>query len=134
MYRSGGHAYVYFTYGMHYCMNVVTQESDVAEAVLLRAAEPVEGIEMMRIRRPKALRDRDLTNGPGKLCMAMGIDRSLDGNPLDSRDLFITGRQTPVSESDIAVSARVGVDYAGEATHWPLRFFLRGNEYVSRKR
>src|SRR6059058_901587 len=83
MYLEGGHAYVYFTYGMHWCMNVVTQEADLAEAVLLRGAEPVRGIEAMRKRRPKAERDRDLMNGPGKLCAAMSIDENLDGAPLD---------------------------------------------------
>src|SRR6266550_1374197 len=83
MYLNGGHAYVYFTYGMHWCMNVVTQESDIAEAVLLRAAEPVRGVESMRARRPKAKRDVDLMNGPGKLCSALAIDRALDGEPLD---------------------------------------------------
>src|SRR6266550_8687913 len=66
MYLEGGHAYVYFTYGMHWCLNVVTQEADTAEAVLLRAAQPLQGIESMRKRRPKARRDRDLTNDPGK--------------------------------------------------------------------
>jgi len=79
MYLEGGHAYVYFTYGMHWCMNVVTQEADIAEAVLLRAAEPVRGIETMRERRPKAKRDRDLMNGPGKVCAAMAINKMLDG-------------------------------------------------------
>ena len=73
MYLEGGHAYVYFTYGMHWCMNVVTQEEGTAEAVLLRAAEPVRGVASMRRRRPKAKRDYDLTNGPGKLCAALAI-------------------------------------------------------------
>src|SRR6187455_3232970 len=75
MYLEGGHAYVYFTYGMHWCLNVVTGEPDIAEAVLLRAAEPVKGIDSMRERRPKAKRDYDLMNGPGKLCAALGIDK-----------------------------------------------------------
>ncbi|HUJ14056.1 MAG TPA: DNA-3-methyladenine glycosylase [Thermoanaerobaculia bacterium] len=131
MYLEGGHAYVYFTYGMHWCMNVVTQESDVAEAVLLRAAEPLQGIASMRKRRAKAKRDLDLMNGPGKLCAALDIDRRLDGEPLDGDRLFITGREADVDESTIAVSARVGVEGAGDAAHWPLRFYLRGNRYVS---
>src|SRR6058998_1830023 len=88
MYLDGGHAYVYFTYGMHWCMNVVTQEADIAEAVLLRGAEPVRGIESMRRRRPKAKRDRDLTNGPGKLCAALSIDENLDGVALDGNLLW----------------------------------------------
>jgi DNA-3-methyladenine glycosylase len=131
MYLEGGHAYVYFTYGMHWCMNVVTQEADIAEAVLLRAAEPVRGIESMRARRPKAKRDVDLMNGPGKLCYAMAIDRELDGEPLDGKRLFLTARDIPVSDDDIAVSPRIGIDNSGEAAHWPLRFFLRDSRYVS---
>jgi len=131
MYLDGGHAYVYFTYGMHWCLNVVTQEADIAEAVLLRGAEPLQGIESMRKRRPKAKRDFDLMNGPGKLCAAMDIDRRLDGESLDGDRLFITKRDAPIEEERIAVSARVGVDGAGDAAHWPLRFYLRGNRFVS---
>src|SRR4051812_42995201 len=96
MYLDGGHAYVYFTYGMHWCMNVVTQEADIAEAVLLRAAEPVRGIESMRARRPKAKRDVDLMNGPGKLCSALAIDRALDGEPLDGTKLWLSPRDIEV--------------------------------------
>jgi len=131
MYLDGGHAYVYFTYGMHWCLNVVTQEADIAEAVLLRAAEPLKGIESMRKRRPKAKRDFDLMNGPGKLCSALDIDRALDGEPLDGDRLFITGRDTVIDDDGIAVSPRVGVEGAVEAAHWPLRFYLRGNRFVS---
>ncbi|MEA2238732.1 MAG: DNA-3-methyladenine glycosylase [Thermoanaerobaculia bacterium] len=132
MYLEGGHAYVYFTYGMHWCLNVVTAEGDIAEAVLLRAAEPLRGIETMRERRPKAKRDRDLTNGPGKLCSAMAVDKSLDGEPLDGKALWLTERDADVHEDDIGVSHRIGVENSGEAAEWPLRFFLRGNLYVSR--
>ncbi|MEA2326786.1 MAG: DNA-3-methyladenine glycosylase [Thermoanaerobaculia bacterium] len=129
MYLEGGHAYVYFTYGMHWCLNVVTEEADIAEAVLLRAAEPVKGIESIRKRRPKAKRDVDLMNGPGKLCAALDIDKSLDGEPLDGNRLYITaGEGEPF---DIGVSPRIGVEGAVEAAHWPLRFFIRGNRYVS---
>jgi len=132
MYLPGGHAYVYFTYGMHYCMNVVTQEADLAEAVLLRALEPLQGLESMRTRRPKAKRDLDLMNGPGKLCAAMAIDRALDGERLDGKTLFITPRDIDVADAEIAVSARIGVENSGEAAPWPLRFYIRGNRYVSR--
>lgn len=131
MYLEGGHAYVYLSYGMHWCLNVVMQESDTAEAVLLRGAQPIKGIEVMKSRRPKARREFDLMNGPGKICMAMAIDRALDGVPLDGNTLYITGRDIEVAEDDIAVSSRVGVENSGDAAHWPLRFFLRGNRYVS---
>ena len=131
MYLEGGHAYVYFTYGMYWCLNVVTQESDIAEAVLIRAAEPLQGIESMRRRRPKAKREHDLLSGPGKLCMALDIDRRLDGEPLDGNRLYLTECDVPVDESDIVVSPRIGVEGAVDVAHWPLRFFLRGNRYVS---
>jgi DNA-3-methyladenine glycosylase len=131
MYLAGGHAYVYFTYGMHWCMNVVTQEADTAEAVLLRGAEPVQGLEAMRRRRPKAKPDHELMNGPGKLCAALGIDRALDGVALNSDVLFLTARDIAVSDDDIAISPRVGVDNAGDAAHWPLRFYLRASRHVS---
>lgn len=131
MYLHGGHAYVYFTYGMHWCLNVVTQEADTAEAVLIRACEPLQGIETIRQRRPKAKRDFDLMNGPGKICMALDIDRRLDGERLDGDRLYITGRDISCEDDQIAVSPRVGVEGAGEAAFWPLRFYLRGNRYVS---
>ena len=131
MYLQGGHAYVYFTYGMHWCLNVVTQEADIAEAVLIRAAEPLRGIESIRKRRPKARRDFDLMNGPGKICAALDIDHRLDGEPLDGNRLFLTPPETKIDEREIAVSPRVGVDGAGAAAHWPLRFYLRENRYVS---
>jgi DNA-3-methyladenine glycosylase len=132
MYLEGGHAYVYFTYGMHWCLNVVTAEGDIAEAVLLRAAEPLKGIESMRERRPKVKRDRDLLNGPAKLCTAMAVNKALDGEPLDGNALWLTGRDQAVNDDEIAVSPRIGIENSGEAAHWPLRFFLRGNPYVSR--
>jgi DNA-3-methyladenine glycosylase len=134
MYLEGGHAYVYLSYGMHWCMNVVTQEEGLAEAVLLRAAEPVEGVEFMRERRPKAKHDHELMNGPGKMCEAMGIDKRCDGTSLKSDVLWLTPRDRPLDEQDIAVSKRIGVDNCGDAAHWPLRFFIRGHRHVSRYR
>lgn len=134
MYLEGGHAYVYFTYGMHWCMNVVTQEADLAEAVLLRAAEPLRGIDSMRERRPKAKKEWELMNGPGKICMAMDIDRRMDGQSLRGDALWLTERDIEVSDDDIAVSPRVGIDNSGDAAAWPLRFFLRGHRHVSAHR
>jgi DNA-3-methyladenine glycosylase len=134
MYLEGGHAYVYLSYGMHWCMNVVTQDPDIAEAVLLRAGQPLLGIETMWKRRPKAQRERDLMSGPGKFCAAMMIDNKLDGEPLDGDRLFITGRDIEVRDEEIAVSPRIGVEGAVGAAHWPLRFFLRGNPNVSAHR
>jgi DNA-3-methyladenine glycosylase len=131
MYLEGGHAYVYFTYGMHWCMNVVTQEQGLAEAVLLRGAEPVQGIEEMRTRRPKAKKEWELMNGPGKICMALEIDRRLDGESLRGERLWITERDRAVADDAIAVSPRIGIDNSGDAAAWPLRFFLRGNRNVS---
>jgi DNA-3-methyladenine glycosylase len=134
MYLEGGHAYVYFTYGMHWCLNVVTQDADVAEAVLLRAAEPLRGIEAMRERRPKAKKERELMNGPGKICMALDVDRRMDGQSLRGDSLWLTVRDLEVADHDIAVSSRVGIDNSGDAAAWPLRFFLRGNPNVSAHR
>jgi DNA-3-methyladenine glycosylase len=131
MYLHGGHAYVYFTYGMHWCMNVVTGEADIAEAVLLRGAEPVRGIEWMRANRPRAKRDHELMNGPGKLCQALEIDRALDGEPLNGTRLFLTAREQQIDDAALGVSPRVGVSGAGDAAHWPLRFFVIGSRHVS---
>ena len=132
MYLEGGHAYVYFTYGMHWCLNVVTQEQDVAEAVLLRGAEPLRGIEALRARRPKAKKEWELMNGPGKICMAMDIDRKLDGQSLRGDTLWISAGN--VADDEIAVTPRIGIDNSGEAAAWPLRFFVRDNRNVSQCR
>lgn len=136
LYLPGGHAYVYFIYGMHFCLNAVTGEPDIGSAVLLRAGEPVEGAERMRENRgwTRAPRPGDLAGGPGKLCQALAIGRELDGVPLDRPPLWIA-RGEPVESAnpfDIAAGPRIGVDYAGEAAGWPLRFMVRGNRHVSK--
>lgn len=135
LYLPGGHAYVYFIYGMYHCLNVVTGEADVGSAVLIRAGEPLEGDELMRRRRglSRAPRPGDLAGGPGKLCMALDIDRSLDGAALTGGELVITAGE-PVAPRSVAAGARVGVAYAGEAALWPLRFAVAGNPHVSRPR
>lgn len=135
LYLPGGHAYVYFIYGMHWCLNAVTGEKDIGSAVLLRAGEPVAGEERMIENRGWTRRPRpgDLAGGPGKLCQALGVDRSLDGVLLDRPPLFIT-RGEPVPDEGVAAGPRIGVDYAGEAAAWPLRFAVRGNLHVSKPR
>ncbi len=118
MYLDGGHLYVFFVYGMHHCANIVTQPAGVAEAVLLRAAEGPEGTPAK------------LLSGPGRLCKALGITKASSGMDLLSEGdlhLFQRGNEKAV----IGVSKRIGVDYAGEAADWPLRFFDRDSNSVS---
>ncbi len=126
MYLAGGHAYVYFVYGMHWCLNVVCAERDVPHAVLLRAGEAVEGARAHGgpARAPAARRGpRELAGGPARLCQALGVDRALDGADLRRGALRLTAGE-PLEPAAIGVSARVGVDYAGAAARWPLRFFV----------
>jgi DNA-3-methyladenine glycosylase len=137
LYLPGGHAYVYFIYGMHFCLNAVTGEADVGSAVLLRAGEPVEGEERMRKNRgwTRVPRPGDLAGGPGKLCQALAVGRNLDGVRLDRPPLWIAhgAPVLPGAEGEETVAGpRIGVDYAGEAAAWPLRFMLRGNRHVSK--
>ena len=135
LYLAGGHAYVYFIYGMHYCLNAVTGEAGVGSAVLLRAGEPVAGEERMRENRGWTAKARpgDLAGGPGKICRALAIGRELDGVLLDRPPLYVT-RGEPVAAEEVVAGPRIGVDYAGEAARWPLRFLVRGNPHVSRPR
>jgi DNA-3-methyladenine glycosylase len=132
MYQIGGTAYVYFVYGMYYQFNVVTNLSEIPHAVLVRALEPVEGIELMRKRRP-GQSDHNLTNGPGKLCIALGIDRTLDRADLLGDGVWIEEGGKPIMPSVIACGPRVGVDYAGEWVEKPWRFWIRDNPFVSRR-
>jgi len=130
MYQRGGTAYVYFVYGMYHQFNVVTNLRDAPHAVLIRALEPLEGIERMRPRR-RGRSDRDLTNGPGRLCMALGIDRRHDGADLLADRIWIEQGSGQVRASAIASGPRVGIDYAGTWVEKPWRFWIRGNPYVS---
>jgi DNA-3-methyladenine glycosylase len=120
-------SYVYLIYGMYWCFNAVTRERGHGSAVLVRAVEPVEGLELMRGRRPKVKRDRDLTNGPGKLCLAMGIDGAMSGLSLRSGPLVIRAGE-PVSDEHVDVTPRIGITRAAE---WPLRYLVRDNPFVS---
>lgn len=132
MFAKGGVAYVYFIYGMYYQFNVVTNEAETPHAVLVRALEPEEGLEWMRKRRP-GKRDRDLTNGPGKLCIALGLDRSFNNADLRGGRVWIEDAGWEIRPSEIAAGARIGIDYAEEFAPVPWRFWVRGNPYVSRK-
>lgn len=119
MFGPPGHAYVYLIYGVHNCLNVVTEPEGHAAAVLIRALEPLRNITTG-------------TKGPGLLCRALGIDRSLSGHDLLSADLFIA--EPEVKEPlKIVTRPRIGVDYAGEWAAKPLRFYIEGNAFVSRK-
>jgi DNA-3-methyladenine glycosylase len=124
-----GTAYVYFIYGAHWCFNAVTREEGHGSAVLVRALEPLDGIALMRVRRPAARSDRDLLSGPGKLCQALGIDGDLDGHVLQRPPLIIR-RGDPVAEADVEVTPRVGITKAAEL---PLRWVVKGSEHVSRR-
>ena len=118
MFGPPGHAYVYFVYGMHNCMNVVTQKEGHASAVLLRAVEPVKNVE-------------GGSHGPGRLCRAMCIDRRLNGHDLVSDDFFIA--ESPEGPVPIVRRPRIGVEYAGRWAKRLLRFYIKENPYVSKK-
>lgn len=135
MYRAGGIAYVYLIYGMYHCLNVVAGPDGEAHAVLVRAVEAVEGLEWMAANRgaEPPLAPGHLGGGPGKLCLALAIDRRHDGHRLDRGELVVAeGR--PVASSRVARGPRIGVDYAGEAAAWPLRFAIAGHPEMSKPR
>lgn len=133
MWGDGGHAYVYFTYGLHHCVNVVAGRAGEPVAVLLRALEPTEGFDLLRLHRRKTMPDSNLCSGPAKLTQAMAIDRSLNAADLVSGDaLFIERAARAIPESRITASPRIGIDYAQEWARKPLRFHLTGNPHVSR--
>ena len=131
MYHDGGYAYVYFIYGMHYCFNVVTGPEGEGNAVLIRALEPVIGLDLMRKRR-RMNQLRNLCSGPGKVCQALDITKNEYGLDLcnaDSPLRLIQYRHVP--DAKIVASPRINVAYAGEAAAWPWRFYVKDNPYVS---
>lgn len=132
MYGSGGTAYVFFVYGMYNQFNVVIGPKGKPHVLLIRALEPLEGLERMRERRGKQ-RDRDLTSGPGKLCIAMGIDRSFYGEGLRGPRIWFEDAP-PLKDEKIVTAKRVGIDYAREYAHKPWRYYERDNPFVSKTR
>jgi len=128
LYGPPGISYVYFIYGMYWCFNAVTRAEGMPSAVLVRALEPLEGIPLMRTRRPRVKSDVDLTNGPGKLCQALGITGSMTGKTLQRKPLVIREGH-PVANREIEITTRIGITKSAD---WPLRFIIRGNNYVSK--
>ncbi|MFY0605194.1 MAG: DNA-3-methyladenine glycosylase [Cyclobacteriaceae bacterium] len=132
MYGEGGVAYVYLCYGIHHLFNVVTNMHDHADAVLIRAAEPIIGIEQMQLRRKKQ-KPTQLTSGPGVLSQALGISTTYNEASLVGEEIWIGADRNQI-RLEIEIDRRVGVDYAGEDALLPWRFMLRESEYVSVKK
>lgn len=134
MYHHGGVAYVYLCYGIHQLFNVVTNLTDVPHAVLIRALEPLHGIDDMLIRTGKKKLDFSLTRGPGNVSKALGITTTHTGINLTGNELYIADDGFAVKRSDLIATPRIGVDYAGQDALLPYRFILRGNANVSGKK
>ena len=129
MYLPGGYVYIYFTYGMYHCLNIVTASREEPEAVLIRAIEPMEGISEMQ--KNRAQQDiKNLTTGPGKLCQALNICKKLSGEDLEKNRLYIEKGQRV---QKIAVSRRIGLSPVQSACYWPLRFYIQDDPFVSAK-
>jgi len=129
MFEAGGTIYVHFTYGMHHAINIVTGAEGVGEAVLLRAAEPIEGIEIMKTYR-NTLNIFNIASGPGKLAQALGIrDTSLSGQPLSKNSVQLLPSRTAIAAEEIVTSPRIGIRHATDLL-W--RFYLKDNPYISR--
>ncbi|MDB5227559.1 MAG: DNA-3-methyladenine glycosylase [Bacteroidota bacterium] len=125
MFEKGGLSYVYFCYGMHHLFNVVTGKKDFAQAVLIRAIQPTIGIEDILIRRKKDKVDKNLCNGPGKVCAALGINRQHYGLELSGTKIWIEKSKIKIKEDQIEATPRIGIDYAAEDAALPWRFVLK---------
>lgn len=127
MWGAAGHAYVYLVYGMHHCLNLVTVGRESGEAVLLRGGVPIVGTPLVRARRGVSVADSSLCDGPGKLCQALAVTRDDDGHDLCGRRsrIYLVDDGVEVLEANVRRGPRIGVDYAGEAARWPLRFRYR---------
>lgn len=138
LYHQGGVAYVYFIYGMYHCFNVITNEADVAEGVLIRALEPLNELDYIsnirfgiKYNELKKSQIKNLTNGPGKLCLAFSIDKTLNGRDLFNKgELYIEDGDS--KDMEIIESKRIGIDYAEEARDFLWRFYVKDNIFVSK--
>ena len=138
MYGGPGFSYVFFIYGIHYCFNIVTREEGNPQAVLIRAIEPIKGLDIIAENRfgktysqLSKSNIKNLTNGPGKLCQALAIDRNLNGEDLCGKKLYVEEGES--DKFSIVSAKRVGIDYAEEAKDYPWRFYIEDNIYVSVK-
>ncbi|SIT91012.1 DNA-3-methyladenine glycosylase [Pontibacter indicus] len=134
MYHEGGVAYVYLVYGIYNLFNIITNVEGRADAVLIRAIEPTEGIEEMLLRRNMTTPKPNLTSGPGVMSIALGIDRRHYGTSLTGDTIWIEDQGIEVPAEGIAIGPRIGIDYAGEDALLPWRFWVKGNKWVSRKK
>lgn len=134
MYAAGGVAYVYLCYGIHHLFNVVTNVKDTPNAVLIRAIEPLEGIDVMLERTGKLKAAFDLTRGPGNVSKALGIHTKHTGYNLNGDEIFIVDDGFQYSEESIIATPRIGVDYAGDDAQLPYRFIVKNNLYISGKK
>jgi DNA-3-methyladenine glycosylase len=132
MYMHGGAAYVYLCYGIHHLFNVVTNAKDTPHAILIRAIEPIEGIDIMLERRGKEKLQPSLTAGPGAMSMALGIHTRHTGLPLSGPDIVIEDRGIKVAPKNIVAATRVGVAYAMDDALRPYRFYIKNNPFVSK--
>ncbi|ABK60840.1 DNA-3-methyladenine glycosylase [Clostridium novyi] len=137
MYEEGGYVYVFQIYGMYNCLNIVSSKKDVPEAVLIRAVEPIENIDdFSKNRYGKDFNEltkyqqKNITNGPGKLCMAMNITKKFNGLDLCKDNIYIVDNK---EEFEIVASKRIGIDYAEEAKDYLWRFYIKDSKYVSKK-
>lgn len=128
LYGPPGSSYVYFIYGMYWCFNAVTRSEGLPSAVLVRALEPLDGVALMHKRRQRIRNEVQLTNGPGKLCTALGIDGSMNGKSLHRKPLRICEGE-PVADDKVEVTTRIGITRCAD---WPLRWIVKGNRFVSK--
>lgn len=131
MYAAAGTAYVYICYGLHQMMNIVTNDKDIPDAVLIRAVEPLDGIDIMLKRTGKLTLDSTLTRGPGNVGKALGIFKHHSGNHLLGNQIYLMDDNVKINKEQIGTSVRIGVESAGADSLLPYRFYLKGNKYVS---
>jgi len=131
MFAPAGTSYVYICYGMHHLFNVVTNKKNVPDAVLIRAVEPMKGIDMMLLRTGKKKLDSTLTKGPGNVSKALGIDKQHSNITLQGKNIFIADDGFIVNDKITGTSKRIGVEGAGDSASLPYRFYIKGNKFVS---